>query len=109
MDKDYCVYLLINTNNKFTYLGITNDSDKRLRQHNGELSGGAKYTHAKKGNGEWKYHLKITNLTKSESLSLERTAKNLRNKGKGKTPLDKRLYVLLPLTSKFSTCQIQYF
>ena len=109
MNREYCVYLLTNTCNKYTYLGITNNSDRRLRQHNGELSGGAKYTHAKKGTGEWKYHLKITNLTKSESLSMERTAKNLRNKGKGKTPLDRRLDILLPLTSKFPICQIQYF
>lgn len=107
--NDYCVYLLCNTSNNCTYLGITNNSKRRLRQHNGELVGGAKYTAAKKGSGSWKYHLKIENLTKRESLSLERTAKNLRRKGKGNTSLDKRLSVLLPLVSKYPNSQLKYF
>ena len=33
--NNYCVYLLVNTSNKYTYLGITNNSDRRIRQHNG--------------------------------------------------------------------------
>ena len=76
-DETYIVYLLINTSIKNTYLGITNNSTKRLRQHNGEIKGGAKYTHSFKGDGIWKY-CKIKNLNKSEALSLERTAKNKR-------------------------------
>ena len=78
----YIVYLLVNTNsnNNYTYLGITNNSKRRLRQHNGILKGGAKYTNAFKGDGEWVYYLKIKNLTKSEALSIERTAKNKRKK-----------------------------
>ena len=35
----YIVYLLTNTNNNYTYLGITNNSIRRLRQHNGEIKG----------------------------------------------------------------------
>lgn len=105
----YCVYLLCNNANNCTYLGITNNSDRRIRQHNGELVGGARYTRAKKGTGQWKYHLKILNLTKSESLSLERTAKNLRKRGVGKTTIDRRVSVLLPLVSKYPNAHIQYF
>jgi len=107
--NNYILYLLTNTHSKYTYLGITNNSIRRLRQHNCEIKGGAKYTRAMKGDGIWEYHLKISNLTKSESLSMERTAKNLRRRAKGKTPLDKRLDVLLPLMSKFSHCEINYF
>ena len=106
--NDYIVYLLKNTENKYTYLGITNNSERRIRQHNNIIKGGAKYTHAKKGDGEWIYHLKINNLTKSEALSMERTAKNLRKKAKGKTPLDKRLDVLLPLVDKYQDANVIY-
>lgn len=107
--RDYCVYLLKNTINKYTYLGITNNSKRRIRQHNCIIKGGAKYTNSKKGDGEWIYHLKIKNLTKRESLSMERIAKIQRRKGKGKTPLEKRLSVLLPLMEKFPYCDIEYF
>ena len=104
----YIVYLLINTSNHYTYLGITNNSKKRLRQHNGEIKGGAKYTHSFKGDGRWIYYLKIKNLTKLEALSIERTAKNKRKKGKGKTPIDKRLNVLLPILEQYPHSIIEY-
>ena len=42
----YVVYLLKCDN--LSYVGMTNDIFKRLRQHNGEISGGAKYTSKKK-------------------------------------------------------------
>ena len=38
----FLVYLLKNENK--SYIGYTNDFKRRLRQHNGELKGGAKYT-----------------------------------------------------------------
>ena len=41
MDKNYILYLLINTHNNYTYLGITNNSERRIRQHNGEIKNGA--------------------------------------------------------------------
>jgi len=107
--NNYCVYLLVNTSNKYTYLGITNNSIRRIRQHNGIIKGGARYTNAKKGDGEWKYYLKIHNLTKSEALSMERTAKNLRRRSKGNTPLEKRLDVLLPLVSRYENSEVEYF
>ena len=107
--NNYCVYLLINTLNKYTYLGITNNSIRRIRQHNGIIKGGARYTNAKKGDGEWKYYLKIHNLTKSEALSMERTAKNLRRRAKGNTPLEKRLDILLSLVSRYENSELEYF
>tara|TARA_B100001121_G_C18646439_1_gene601890 strand:+ start:1003 stop:1353 length:351 start_codon:yes stop_codon:yes gene_type:complete len=110
-DKSYIVYLLINTSNtnNYTYLGITNNSIRRLRQHNGEIKGGAKYTHSFKGDGQWIYYLKIKNLTKSEALSIERTTKNKRKKATGKTPIDKRLSILLPILDDFPDSIIEYY
>ena len=45
--SDYILYLLINRSNNCTYVGITNNPEQRLRKHNGELVGGAKYTKMK--------------------------------------------------------------
>ena len=89
--NEYLVYLLINTCNSRTYVGITNNLNRRIRQHNSEIKGGAKYTTCFKGTGEWKIYLHIPNLAKNEALSLERKIKNLRKKSIGKNPIDKRL------------------
>jgi len=98
---DYQMYLLINTTNQYTYLGITNNSNRRLRQHNGEIKGGAKYTRMKKGDGNWVYHTKIEGLTKSQALSMERTTKNFRKYAKGTTPLEKRLDAINKMKNKY--------
>jgi len=49
--EQWSFYIVIN--NGFTYAGVSPDPVKRLRKHNGEISGGAKYT-ASKGPG-WKH------------------------------------------------------
>jgi structure-specific endonuclease subunit SLX1 len=49
--KPSFVYLLVSTNNA-TYVGATVDLERRLRQHNKELVGGAHATGAKVANGE---------------------------------------------------------
>ena len=50
-NKHYC-YILQNDDNQRTYNGYTVNTRKRLRQHNGEISGGAKST---KCSNTWKY------------------------------------------------------
>ena len=55
-DKIWYFYLIYNNN--YTYAGVSPDPKRRLRQHNGEISGGEKYT-TSKGPG-WK-HLCIIN------------------------------------------------
>ena len=44
-------YIIVNDN--CSYAGVTPDTDRRIKKHNGELYGGAKYTKSK-GSG-WKY------------------------------------------------------
>lgn len=42
---DWIVYLLQSKSNpRRSYIGATNDLTKRIRKHNGEIKGGAKYT-----------------------------------------------------------------
>ena len=99
----YNLYLLENTENTRTYLGITNNLERRIRQHNGELSGGAKYTYSFRGIGKWKYHLYISNLTKSEALSIERSVKNTKKGLKG-TPIERRKQAIEKYLHKFPNC-----
>lgn len=44
IQNKYCVYLLKSSTTGKTYIGYTIDPYKRLRQHNGEIAGGANYT-----------------------------------------------------------------
>ena len=69
---EYSCYLLHNAINNTTYNGSTNNLGRRVRQHNGLISGGAKATKPMAGN--WKYLAIITSeppLEHSQALSLE--------------------------------------
>jgi putative endonuclease len=68
------LYLIIN--GSYTYVGITNDLKKRIRQHNGEIKGGVKYT---KDRGP--YALIVFGLTKSSAYSFEYKVKHPLCKG----------------------------
>lgn len=86
--NNYIVYLLVNEINNLTYVGITNNPDKRIRQHNGEIKGGAKYTSKSE---KWNYYGFILNLDKSTALSIEKKIHIYSKKTYGKTPLERRL------------------
>ncbi|KAJ8748703.1 hypothetical protein K2173_011251 [Erythroxylum novogranatense] len=45
--RSWCVYLLLSTNSPIkTYVGVTTNFTRRLKQHNGELKGGARASRA---------------------------------------------------------------
>lgn len=54
--KLWSVYLIKNSNNR-TYIGSTVDVKRRLRQHNGEIKGGARST---RNHGPWQIHCYIS-------------------------------------------------
>lgn len=82
-------------NKSFTYAGISNDYILRLRKHNSEISGGAKYT-TSKGPG-WK-HLCIVQgfQNKNQALMFEWAVKHIhpRNAGGIKNRIQKLYSVL---------------
>lgn len=62
-----------------TYNGSTNNIYKRLRQHNGQISGGAKATNGK----QWEvYSIIIGCVDHSHNLSLEWAIKHIEGSGK---------------------------
>ena len=86
-DKNWCVYLLYNETKKRTYLGCSNSISKRLRQHNGEISGGARNTKLSEGSEKWELKGVITGkLNISTANSLESRIRKTKIYG-----LDKRL------------------
>ena len=105
--KQYFVYLLESTNHT-TYVGATVDLNHRLRQHNGEIKGGAVATTRKVNKGEtWKRVCYIEGFPSwSECLKFEWAWKfQSRKLSKKLFPLDRRkkaLDVLLSLEKSTS-------
>jgi predicted GIY-YIG superfamily endonuclease len=75
----YVCYLLLAKGAYLTYIGSTNDFNRRIRQHNGELRGGAKYT-TRHANG-WEPMLIVGGFgSKSDALKFEWAAKRASNR-----------------------------
>ena len=98
----FLCYLLQNVNNSRTYIGVTDNMYRRLRQHNGEISGGAKATHG----GSWIVVLCITGFpNRNGALSLETLWKRM-YRNRRKRVLDAR-YPNLVYQSKMSPVQLR--
>ena len=82
-------------NKGYTYAGVSPDPVKRLRKHNGEISGGAKYTQSK-GSG-WTHVCLVHGFqTKIQALQFEWAVKHVppRDSG-GLINRLKKLYIVL--------------
>ena len=95
------VYLLESVDEKKTYVGATVDVKRRLRQHNGELKGGAKYT----SGGMWRLVCYVKNFPCwVDALQFEWMWKFWTRKTPKGKPLQRRLEALnLMLASGRST------
>ena len=99
----YTLYVLAHTDHQKTYVGITNNLQRRIRQHNQELVGGARYTTANKANGTWYYYALVHDLEKREALRLEWRMHHRRSR-RGRTPIEKRLNTLKNLNLQYELC-----
>ena len=102
----YSLYLLINSCNNRTYIGITTNIKRRIKQHNGLIKGGAKYTRNFKGYGQWKYYLFISGYTKSECLSFEKNIKNFKRNTKS-SALENRINIINELYKQYPHGKIE--
>ena len=92
-DKKWYFYLIYNNN--FTYAGVSPEPTRRLRQHNGEISGGAKYT-TSKGPG-WKHLCIVSGFQdKIQSMQFEWAVKHIppRNAGGIQNRIKKLFFTL---------------
>ena len=93
-NDDKWVFYIVH-NKGCTYAGVSPDPVKRLRKHNGEIAGGAKYT-LSKGTG-WEHVCLISGFkTKIQALQFEWASKHVppRDAG-GLVNRVKKLYILL--------------
>ena len=102
MEAPWYVYLLQSTGGS-TYVGATVDPDRRLRQHNGELKGGARATGMQCAKGEtWTRVCMVGSFQKIDALRFEWRWKFLSRKQKG-SPLEKRWKALNQLVDESHT------
>ena len=74
------MYVVLCFDNSF-YCGITTNLEKRLKQHNGAIKGGAKYTRSRR---PCKYIYKEAAQNRSDALKKEAAFKKLSRKQKEK-------------------------
>lgn len=106
MEQTWSCYCLQSTE-KTTYIGSTVNLDRRLRQHNKEITGGAKYTGRFTG---WKRLCYVTGFPDERScLQFEWKWKQLSKQKKG-SPVERRFIALEELlNSERSTSQSDSF
>lgn len=92
----YC-YVLWNAARTHTYAGFTVNPARRLRQHNGEISGGARATSKERGGWSFLFLIKCDTWTNKQALSFEWYLKS-HKRGWNSTvanPIDRRFDLLM--------------
>ena len=112
----YIVYLLHNRQNPCTYVGSTNNPARRIRQHNGELVGGARYTHrhspAATGGGavgeKWEYYGYVPGLDKHRALSIEKRVQIRSRRMKDRRAIDRRVRAFQEILADVGDPEIKF-
>ena len=92
--SEWCFYII--KNNNCTYAGVSPDPMRRLRQHNKEIKGGAKYTISKAPG--WSHICIIRGFrTKIESMQFEWAVKHAPPKGVGGVAIVLKSYIMCVL------------
>lgn len=95
----YFVYFIQSTNGS-TYIGATVDLDKRIRQHNKEIKGGANATSIKVQQGEiWSYICYVENFPDwNEALKFEwrwkQISRQIQKNKPTQKPIERRMEAL---------------
>lgn len=100
MSNQFFVYLLQSSAGQ-TYVGATVDLDRRLRQHNKEISGGAHATGVQVTRGEvWQRACHVSGFpTWQSALQFEWRWKQLSRADKSTEPMQRRMNALKKLVS----------
>lgn len=94
--KPWACYCLV-SNSGSTYIGATVDVDRRLRQHNGEITGGAFAT--KRGSG-WRRACHVVGFPDEKAaLQFEWRWKHLSRKEAAHNPMERRIAALCTLVN----------
>ncbi len=97
ISSKFLCYVLCSPSSNRTYVGITNNLHRRLRQHNGEILGGAKAT---RGKGPWNVAMTIHGFQdKVQVMQFEWAVKHSRSK-KGRTGAERRLSQIVDVTNR---------
>jgi len=96
-------YMLSSTDGKRTYVGATIDPARRLRQHNGELCGGARATKGR----TWTRKFLVGGFDcEQAALRFEWRWKYLTRQAPGDSFLERRMHALSLLLSDFPFAEI---
>ena len=102
-EKPWFCYMLESIDGRKTYVGATIDPGRRLRQHNGELVGGARATKGR----TWKRRFLIGGFADERAaLRFEWRWKYLTRQAPGETFIERRSHALSLLLSDFPFAEV---
>jgi structure-specific endonuclease subunit SLX1 len=101
--KPWFCYMLASIDGRKTYVGATVDPNRRLRQHNGEISGGARATKGR----VWKRRFLVGGFEDERAaLRFEWRWKYLTRQAPGESFMERRSHALSLLLSDFPFAEV---